>query len=266
MRRILTCVFALAAASVARVSAQQVFRSVQSANLPTAEILAQGSWLFEISHRFDTPVSDGASELWGFDGPAYNRLGLAYSVTDFSQVGVLRTNVDDNVELNAKVGLWTAGEGVMPTKVAVMGGTAFNTQVVEIDGAEDNELQAYAELIINTLVADRFALGLVPAYLHNQRLRDVDAHGAIVVGVHGQVYLTPSTSVFGEWLISPERTDLEEDPISFGIEGATRGHVFKLVVTNQARLNPTQVLAGSRAEFAPDEWRLGFNITRLLPF
>ena len=73
-------------------------------------------------------------------------------------------------------------------------------------------------------------------------------------------------ALLAEWLMSPERTDLEHDAATFGLEATTRGHVFKLLVTNQARLNPTQALAGSPVEFAPDEWRAGFNITRLLPF
>jgi hypothetical protein len=264
-RALLALVFVLLTATDS--SAQQIFHSGQSANLPTAEILPQGSWLFEISHRFDAPFSNGSSDLWGLDGPAYNRLGLAYSAHDRVQLGILRSNVEDNTELNAKVALWAGGGDALPVKLATMGGVAFNTQVFELAGAEDNEVQLYGELLINALLGDRFALGLVPALLHNQRLRDVDAHPALVVGVHGQLYLTPSTSVLGEWLVTPERTDLEHDPATFGIEFQTRGHFFKLLVTNQAaRLNPTQVLGGTRTEFTPDEWRAGFNITRLLPF
>ena len=39
---------------------QNVFRSTQSANLPTAVMLSRGNVLFEVSHRFDTPISQGA--------------------------------------------------------------------------------------------------------------------------------------------------------------------------------------------------------------
>jgi hypothetical protein len=266
MRSFPHAVIAFALLAVPGASAQGVFHSVQSANLPTAEILPRGSWLFEISHRFDTPFSEGASDLWGLDGPAYNRLGLAYSPHDRVQIGVLRSNIEDNVELNAKVGVWAGGGDPLPTKVAVMGGAAFNTQVFEVDGAEDNESQLYAQLLVDALVGGRVALGVVPTLLTNQRLLDVDPHPALVVGVHGQLYVSPSMSVLAEWLATPERTDLEHDPATFGIELETRGHVFKLLVTNQARTNPTQVLAGTRTEFTPHEWRFGFNLTRLLPF
>jgi hypothetical protein len=37
-------------------------------------------------------------------------------------------------------------------------------------------------------------------------------------------------------------------------------------VTNSLRTNPSQFLVGSEYAFEPDEWRLGFAITRLLRF
>jgi hypothetical protein len=133
----------LLASAPAAATAQDAFHSTQSANLPTAVIMPQGSWLFEISHRFDRPFSAGVDALWGLDGPVYNRLGLTYSVIDRLAFGVLRTNVQDNVELNAKAGIWSGGGGRMSLEVAAMGGVAWNTQVTEIEGAEDNEMQLY---------------------------------------------------------------------------------------------------------------------------
>ena len=56
MRLVLVLVvFAVTSTSA---SGQEIFRSVQSANLPTAEVLPQGSWLFEISHRFSNAFAD----------------------------------------------------------------------------------------------------------------------------------------------------------------------------------------------------------------
>ena len=98
----------------------QVFHSVQSANLPTAETLLKGDWLFEISHRFRLPVSSGAGELWGLDGGANIRLGLTYAITDRAMVGVLRTNFEDNLELNAKFGAYEGGSEALPFKLGVM--------------------------------------------------------------------------------------------------------------------------------------------------
>jgi hypothetical protein len=262
----LVVMFVLLAVAGSPANAQEVFRSVHSANLPTAEILPQGSWLFEISHRSVTPFSDGADALWGLDGPMVNRLGLAYSVHDRVVLGILRTNFFDNVELNAKAGLWSGGSETLPVKLAAMGGISWNPDVTVTATVEDNEMQAYGQLILNALIAERLAVGVVPTWLHNPRLADADADQKFSVGVNGQVYLTPSMSVLVEWVGGDGNIETPNDPITFGIEFNTGGHVFKLVSTNQSRMNPAQVVAGSVAEFEPEEWRFGFNITRLLPF
>ena len=68
-KRLIVCVGVAFLVSLPwQAQAQEIFHSVQSANLPTAETLAEDTWLFEISHRFLPPVSDGASALWGLDG------------------------------------------------------------------------------------------------------------------------------------------------------------------------------------------------------
>ncbi|HET9948517.1 MAG TPA: DUF5777 family beta-barrel protein, partial [Longimicrobiales bacterium] len=220
--------------------------------------------LFEISHRFDTPVSDGASGLWGLDGPVSNRLGLSYSVHDRVLLGVQRSNYTDNLELNAKVGL--LGSPSQALALAAMGGVAWNTEVDESPshGGEDNEMQAYAQLVVNAGLGERVAVGVVPTWLYNPNIFDVDEDNAFVLGLNGQIYLTDAVSFLGEWIVSEERAGLDNDSGTFGFEIETRGHFFKLLLTNQPRLNPTQVLGGSPREFEPDEWRLGFNIQRML--
>ncbi len=265
MRRAASAALALCAWGVLPLSAQDVFHSTQAANLPTAEIYPQGSWLFEISHRFGTPISNGAQDLWGLDGPVGNRLGLTYSPSDRVALTLQRSNLEDNLELAAKVGLWSGGND-LPVKVAAMGGVAWNTQVFEVEGAEDNEAQLYAQLIVNAAVGDRLAVGVVPTYLRNPRLRDFEADNALAVGLHGQLRLNGSISFLVEWLISEGRPEFENDAGLFGFEIETRGHFFKLLVGNQYRLNSTQFLAGTPARFEPDEWMFGFNIQRLLPF
>jgi Membrane bound beta barrel domain (DUF5777) len=246
--------------------AQEVFHSTQSANLSTLETLRGGKWLFEISHRFLPPVSDGADALWGLDGPIYYRLGLSFEPTEGILVGVLRTNLDDNLELSAKAAVFEGGSDRMRYKVGAMAGVAWNTDVVETEGAEDNERQMYAQLMANVLLGERVAVGLVPTYLRNPRILDFETESSFALGLHAQLYLTRAISVLGEWIFSEERPGLEHDSGTFGIEFETRGHFFKLLVTNQARVNPTQILAGTPNPFRAGDLRLGFNVTRVLPF
>lgn len=246
-----------------------VFHSPQSANLPTAETLRGGEWLFEISHRFLPAVSEGADALWGFDGPVYNRLGLAFAPMDRLLIGIVRSNLDDNLDLNAKVRIAEGGRGSIPWMIAAAGGVAFNTEAPV--GADDNEMQAYGQAVLNVLLGQRFAVGVVPSVLYNPTIKFVPTEVDFALGLNGQVYVSQHVSFLAEWVVSPthpdvDSADLEYDSGSFGIELETGGHFFKVLLTNQVRMNPTQYLAGAPNPFEADEWRVGFNITRLLHF
>jgi hypothetical protein len=261
-------------------AAQRVFHSTQSANLHTATMLRSGSWLFEISHRFVPPMSTGAEGLWGADGPAFIRFGLTYQATDRLSLQLMRTNLDDNVEVDAKLGLASMDLEAVTLELAAAGGVAVNTQVVEVDDPaqdqlrEDNEIQLYAQLLINALLGERIAVGVAPSYLRNPRLLDVKSEDALALGLHAQVYLSDAMSLLGEWIVSENIPSQAYDSGTLGIELETRGHFFKLLVTNQTRPNPTQYLGGApnpffnddETEGVFDELRFGFNITRLLPF
>ena len=271
MRTISTSVcgaVALTLLMAAASAAQTTFRSHQSANLPTAAMLNGGSWLFEISHRFGV-IDSGSDLLWGIDGPVRNRLGLTFAPHDRLMLTVQRSNYLGNLELVAKLRALAIGTEV-PIELGAQGAIAWNTRVAESTaqpGLTDNESQAYVQVIANILLADRLALGVVPTLLHNPRILDVEAEQTFVVGLNGQLYFNPTWSFLAEWVVGDDRLDLPYDSGTFGFEIRTRGHYFKLLVTNQHSLNGTQVLAGSPSEFwDTDSWRFGFNITRLLPF
>jgi len=267
--------------------AQNVFASTQSATLPTAAASRAGDLHIEISHRFGY-VSGGASDLWGLDGFVLNRLGLAYTPQDHVTIGVLRSNSLDNLEFNARFAGLRLDGATGPVEFAAQTGMAWNLQVEPDDShaghghalaprssayaggrynatAVDNEMQAYVQVIANTRVADRVALGVVPTLLWNPRIEDADREAAVSVGATGQIYLSRMWSLFAEWIFSGAREDQEYDSASFGVEIRTPGHFFKIVVTNQHQMNPTHTLAGAAEDFFDtNSWRLGFNIQRRL--
>ncbi len=234
-----------------------VFHSTHGINLPTAETIGKGELLFEISHRFVPPISDGSDALWGFDGPVQLRLGLAWAPSDNVILRVIRSNLDDNLDLGIKARLVEVGSSIL---IGVNGGVALNSD----DATTFATTQYHAELMINAALGERFAVGLVPAVVSNPWIFTDEEDVSAVLGVNAQFWTSDRLSLIGEWIFSPDVGDLVYDTGSFGIEAETGGHFFKVIVSNSFRLNPAQVLAGSAEKFELDNLRFGFNITRVL--
>ncbi len=239
-----------------------VFRSTQGINFPTTTMLAGGEWQFEVSHRFRPAISEGSDVLWGIDGPVHLRLGLGYALTDRYTLTLQRSNEQDNLDLNLRARVWERSDERFPFQLGMQAGAAWNGELPEVT-PEPDPWQYYAMLILNQGLGDRVGIGLIPAYLRNPDVTAESADNAWSLGAHGQVYLSDDWSLLGEWNFSDPWDDRLHDWGAFGVELEAGGHFFKLLLTNSTSTNPSQFLAGTPFKFEPEEWRLGFNITRL---
>jgi hypothetical protein len=244
----------------------RIFHAPAAINLPTTETLQRGFYQFEISHRFVPPFSGGFDDLYGLDGPVNIRLGLGYAPTDHLLITLARSNVRDNVDLQVKYGRVSTGKSSLPVQGALVAGVAWNTDVPWHSGRYWRDVQLYGQAIVNFRPTSRWAVGIVPTFLYNSILESADVERALTLGVYGQWYLTRIFSLMAEWNITEAGYYYRHDAAAFGIELETGGHFFKIVATNSTALNPSQFVIGTNDRFEPDNWRLGFNITRLLKF
>lgn len=242
-----------------------LFHSTQAINLPTTTLPGPGEWLFEISHRFVPPISETDDALFGLDGPVRLRLGLSWVPVDGAMVSLTRSNLEDNLDLTLRLRGYRLRLGV-PVGIGVAAGLAWNTEAPGLRDRDSRTLQPYGQLVVDARLSDGLAVGVVPWILHNPDLQASAATTTVGVGIHGQLDLTSRLHALVEWNVSERRDALPWDAGSFGLQLETGGHFFKVVATNSLRLNPTQFLGGAARPFEPDEWRLGFNVTRLLRF
>lgn len=241
-----------------------LFHSTQSINLPTAETMQHGDFQFEISHRFIPTIKSGSKELWGFDGPSNIRLGLGYAITDDLVVILGRSNQDNNLDLALKQSLFQIDSKIIPITSAIVVGSAWNSDVPNINSNDIESFQFFGQFIVNTLIQKRLGIGLVPSYLYNSHLQCAETQYSFTFGTYLQYYFSDMYSAIVEW--NPTVTGWRQDynPVSFGFEIETGGHFFKIILTNSSDLNASQFLSGADKSFDSGEWRFGFNITRLL--
>lgn len=242
----------------------QLFHSPQVFNLPTAETMQKGDFEFEISHRFIPPVTEGVDALYGLDGPVNMRLGLGYAITDRLVVTLARGNLDDNLDLQIKHKTFQFRNETFPILIGIQAGCAWNTQVENRENTNSRNFQYYGRVIFNTLYKKKIGIGFVPTYLYNSHIRCKNPEYSFTFGNYLQYYLSQFWSVIIEW--NPTVTGFRKkyNSVSFGIELETGGHFFKILFTNNAAINPGQFTTGADLPFDDGDWRLGFNITRLI--
>jgi hypothetical protein len=152
----------------------------------------------------------------------------------------------------------------LPLILAVSVGAAWNSEVTGRGKGDNRNFQYFGQLILNTLYADKLALGVVPSYLYNSALYSSDVKKSLTLGTYVQYYLHKNYSVLAEW--NPTWIGWRDSYNSFsmGIELETGGHFFKLFAGNNATINMAQYLSGADLILAGKNLRFGFLITRLL--
>ena len=249
----------------------QLLHSTFVINLPTAETLQKGDFLFEISHRFIPTTGSGHNGLYGFDGPVNMRIALGYALTNRWVVTLGRSNFNDNIDLWTKLKILQIRMDVMPILVSAKFGGAWNTQmppeIYDRDKTNKRNFQGFGQLVINTLIAKKLGLGLVPSYVYNSDIRFSDkTKDTFTLGNYMQYYVSHMFSLMIEWNPKISGYLNKYNALSFGFELETGGHFFKVFLTNNYALNTAQFLSGSDLPVDNNDWRLGFGITRLLKF
>lgn len=258
----------------------ELFHSSQTANLPTTETLKKGDFMFEISHRFGK-ISNGYDALYGFDGPVTMRIALNYGLTNHIMIGLGRSSVLDNFELNAKIKLLQIRRKTTPSVIALRGGIAINTEPnYNLKAFDSDYIQYYLQLVYNVMFLNKkLGIGFVPTYVGNSYIFAARAHLSpkytIAVGSYYQYYFNRMWSIWAEYtpvlsgwngplFDDPSSNNRSFNPIALGFAIETGGHIFHIFVTNSTRLNTSQYAIGSDGNTQKDAWHLGFSITREL--
>ena len=254
----------------------ELFTALVTPNYPTTQTLYQGTFHYEISHRFLPPIDRGYKANFGFDGPANIRTSVSYGLSDRLMLTLGRSNVLDNLDLQLRYRWLRFHHARFPAVIALNAGAAWNTEmpaIVDRRALAADNLQYYGQLVLNTMVADRLGLGLVPSCVYNSAIFSVDRQYTLTLGTYAQYFINHAWGVLLEYspalagyqgILSPGESGRSHHSLAWGLSLDTGGHTFYLLATNNTRLSPSQYLVGAPYNAAPANWRTGFGITRFL--
>jgi opacity protein-like surface antigen len=249
--------------------ATSTFKGTRLINGQTVETKGKGALEFIFAHRFG-PINGGAYELFGLD-QAYVRIGLEYGLLDNLGVGVGRNSVDKTMDayLRYKMFRQSSGEKSMPFTITAFGIAAIKTSPKKEDATYDIHLEdrmSYTgQLLIARKINRNLSLQLMPSLVHKNTVdKTIENNDTWAVGVGGRLKVTRSVALTTEYYYRANVPDGNPyyNPLGFGVEIETGGHVFQLVMTNSRGLTERAYLTETAGDFFNGDIHLGFNITR----
>lgn len=245
------------------------FKSTRLVNGQTIETKGRGALEFIFAHRFG-PISSGAYELYGLD-QAYVRLGLEYGITDRLGVGFGRNSEDKTMDayLRYKAIRQRSDGSGSPVTVTAFGIAAVKTSPKKEDATYDIQFEDRLSYTGQLLIARKFSsilsLQIVPTLVHKNTVDPaIEKNDQFLMGFGGRLKVTRSVALTTEYYyrVGVPTGNPYYNPLGFGVDIETGGHVFQLVMTNSRGLTERAYLTETNGDFFAGDISLGFNVTR----
>ncbi len=241
---------------------------------PTTETVKKNNLNFLIIHRFGDmgTAFGGFRTFFGLDAVSDVYLGFEYGFTDDFQVSVGRNSIGQMGESQFKWAfLHQSTDGYVPFNLTLLAGDGIRPYGNFTSFGD--RLSYIAEIIVSRKFSRTFSFEVSPVYVRdNQPLPFVAGNppGFFALSTAFRWKLTRRMSLLADYEhpFSSYRNNSGnfEDPLGFGAEFETGGHVFTLNITNARAISQINLLSNSPSSYGRGQFRLGFTISRMFDF
>jgi hypothetical protein len=247
------------------------FKATRVINGHSIERMQKGDLDARISHRFGK-VNSGFYDFYGLDNSVIN-LDIDYGVYDWLMLGIGRCSYEKTFSGFAKFSILrqSAGNKNVPVSLSFFSGIYENTlkwQNTEINNHFSSRLSYCHELLLARKFNSRISLQLSPCIIHrNLVMYNKDENDIYSLGFAGRIKITNRIAFnFEYFYVSNNKTnpDLKyTDPLSFGFDIETGGHVFQIIISNTQGLTENIFIPQTTGKWANKDIHIGFNISRV---
>jgi len=253
-----------------------IFESSRLILSQSTETVKKNNLNFLVMHRFgDFAGDDGGGEyLFGLDRIADLYIGFEYGLTNNLNIDLGRSAMPDEgglITLEMKYAiLHQTSDNSSPFAITLVGETGLRPYS-DFDKFSDR-LSYFAQVIIARKISSGFSFQIAPSFVQNN-LPVPNTPGSensfFSVSATARVKVTKLMSVIVDYAhpFSSFRTNNGfSDPLGFGIQMVTGGHVFTVNITNARTANEINYLSNTTADYARGNYRIGFTIARMFDF
>jgi Membrane bound beta barrel domain (DUF5777) len=241
---------------------------------PTTETVKKKNLNFLVIHRFgDIGTSVGGPKTdFGLDAINDVYIGFEYGISDNLNINFGRSTIGQLLEYQLKYAiLHQTSDNSSPIAITVDGGMGIRPYQQFADFT--NRISYIAEAIFSRKFSPALSLEVSPVFVsNNQPIPNEPGfeRGFMSVTAAGRLKVTKHMSVLVDYEhpFSNYSTKANgfEDPLGFGTEFETGGHVFTLNITNARAVSQINTLSASQQAYGRGQLRFGFTIARMFDF
>ncbi|MCR8559996.1 hypothetical protein KXD93_20255 [Mucilaginibacter sp. BJC16-A38] len=241
----------------------------------STETIKKNNLNFLVIHRFgDFAGKQGGGRLYyGLDDVADVYIGFEYGISDNLNIDIGRSTIGGLADLELKYAALHQSNDGSPFAVTLIGETGFRPYGANFTKTTDR-FSYFGQAIIAHSFSPGNALQIAPSFVRNNtpipfepgndldffalsstlRLKLTKHSGFIIDYAHSfSSYQHTKGNGFS-------------DPLGFGYEVETGGHVFTINVTNARAVNEITYLSSTQSSYGRGQYRLGFTISRMFDF
>ena len=250
------------------------FKATRMIFSQTTQTVKKNNLNFLVIHRFgDIGTSEGGGHtLIGLDAVNDVYIGFEYGLSDNLNIDFGRSTIGGLIELGLKYAvLHQTNDDSSPVAITLFGD--YGVRPYGNFGSYADRNSFLGQMIISRKFSSAFSFQVSPVYVYdNTPIPDLPGNERGFFSLTGaaryKVTKHMSIVVDYEHPFSNFRTGANgfSDPLGFGIEVETGGHVFTLNITNANAISEINTLSASKESYGRGQFRLGFTISRMFDF
>lgn len=248
---------------------KNAFKSTRVINSQSMEFLSPGTMDFTILHRFGQ-IDRGVNNLFGLD-EASMRMAFDFGISKNLMVGLGRSTYKKELDAFFKYApvRQSTGASAFPVTIALASGLTLNTLPWQ-DPLRQNyftsRMAFFNQVIIGRKFSESLSLQFSPTMIHYNLVPTTNTSNDIfALGLGGRYKLAKRLSFNWDYsyVFNPLDKNVYTNPLSFGIDIETGGHVFQLHFSNSTGMNERAFITETSGHWDKTEIRFGFNLSRI---
>lgn len=239
----------------------------------TTETVKKNNLNFLVIHRFGDIGTDqgGAQTEFGLDRVNDVYIGFEYGLSDNFNIDFGRSTIGQLIDLQAKYAiLHQTSDNSSPLGITLLGGAGVHPYGYGLYNTFGSRLSYIAEAMFSRRIGSALSVVVSPVWIQNNTPNPVavgSEKSFLSLSAAGRLRVTTHMSILVDYEhpFSTYRSNNSNfaDPLGFGIEEETGGHVFTINFSNANSISQINSLSGTQQSWGKGQYRLGFTISRM---